>query len=125
FCAAGGGRVDRHSGQARLPASQILVRRRPRVLPPMTATIARRAAWAALALTVGSIPLSTYLLSRPLITPLTTKELLSVAVACIGTFASAAVGALIVSRHPRHPSGCIFSLSGPANVVEIVLAAHL
>ncbi len=89
----------------------------------MTPRWARRLTWGAVGLTVATIPLSLYLLSR-LAPPVTTEAGLAVAVAFAGALASAVVGALIVSQHPRHPIGWIFSLSGAANAGAILLAAY-
>jgi len=90
----------------------------------VTPKTARRLTWAAVYLTAATVPLSAYLLSRPLATPLTPEAVLSVGVAFVGALASAVVGALIVSQHPRHPVGWMFSLSGLANAGAIVLAAY-
>ena len=61
----------------------------------MTPKTARRLTWAAVYLTAATVPLSAYLLSRPLATPLTPEAVLSVGVAFVGALASAVVGALI------------------------------
>jgi len=90
----------------------------------VTPQTARRLTWASVYLTAATIPVSAFLLSRPLATPLTAEALLSVGVAFAGALASAVVGALIVSQHPRHPIGWMFSLSGMANAGAIVLGAY-
>lgn len=90
----------------------------------MTAQRARSFAWLCFGLTVVFIPLSVFLLTRPSKTPLTTEDDWSIAVAFIGAFAFAAVGALIVSRHARHWIGWIFILSGLATASAVVLAGY-
>src|SRR5207247_7839775 len=48
----------------------------------------------------------------------------STVVAFIGAVAFSLVGALIVSQHPRHAIGWIFSLSGLATAGAVVLGAY-
>jgi hypothetical protein len=84
----------------------------------------RSIAWVLFALTVASIPVSTFMLTRPLKTPLTTQDLWSVVGSFIGAVAFSLVGALILSRHPRHAIGWTFTLSGPLTGAAIVCAAY-
>lgn len=90
----------------------------------MTAQRARSTAWLLFGLTVGSLPLSVLLLTRSAKTSVTAADLWTAGLAFVGAFMFAAVGALIVSRHPRHAIGWIFALSGLASAAAVVCAAY-
>ena len=90
----------------------------------MTGQRARRVAWLCFALTLVFIPLSTWMLTRPLRTPLTLQDTWSVVGSFIGALAFSIVGALILSRHPRHAIGWTFTLSGLATSLALVFAGY-
>jgi hypothetical protein len=85
---------------------------------------AKSLGWLAFGLTVACVPLTVWMLSRPLPKPLAAQSIWATAVSFVGALAFAAVGALIVARHPRHAIGWLFSLSGLATAVAVVLAAY-
>ena len=90
----------------------------------MTAQRARRIAWICVALTIASIPATAWMLSQPLHTPLTTQDVWSAIGSFIGAVAFSVVGALILSRHPRHAIGWTFTLSGLATSVALLFAGY-
>lgn len=90
----------------------------------MTQRRARTIAWTCFALTVAFIPLSVWLLARPLKSPITTQDEWSVVGAFFGAVAFSGVGALILGRHPRHAIGWTFTLSGLATSLAVVCAAY-
>jgi len=90
----------------------------------VSARRARSIAWLCFGLTVAFIPISIFLFSRPLHTALSTEDEWTIAVAFLGAFAFAAVGALIVSRHAHHAIGWIFTLSGFVTAGAVVLSAY-
>lgn len=89
----------------------------------MTATRVRVAAWASLGLTAGFIPISVYLLSRLAGTNVTAEDFWNVAGSFVGAVAFSVVGALILSRHPRHAIGWTFTLSGLATSTAVLVMA--
>jgi GAF domain-containing protein len=90
----------------------------------MTQRRARNIAWICFGLTVAFIPLSSWMLRQPLRNPLTTQEAWSIVGAFIGAVAFSVVGALILSRHPRHAIGWTFTLSGLATSLAVVFAGY-
>jgi len=90
----------------------------------MTPQRARNIAWACFGLTVLCIPVSTWMLLQPLRTPLSTQDAWSVVGTFIGAFAFSVVGALIVSRHPRHAIGWTFTLSGLLTGAALVFVGY-
>jgi hypothetical protein len=90
------------------------------VTPPR----ARRIAAICFALTLAFIPVSAWMLTRPLRVPLTTSDVWSIVGAFIGAVLFSAVGTLILSRHPRHYIGWIFALSGVATTGALVCAGY-
>jgi len=90
----------------------------------LTAQRVRIIGWALFGLTVACIPLTAFMFSRPGPNPPTSSDLVSAVIAFIGAIAFSGVGALIVSQHPRHLIGWIFSLSGPATAAAIVRSAY-
>lgn len=90
----------------------------------MTRQRAKSLGWLGFGLTVASAPLTAWLLSQPLRASLPAQAIWATVVSFVGALAFTAVGALIVSRHPRHAIGWIFSLSGLATAVAVVLAAY-
>ncbi len=90
----------------------------------MTRQRAKSLGWLGFGLTVASVPLTAWMLSQPLRAPLPAQAIWGTVVSFVGALAFSAVGALIVSRHPRHAIGWIFSLSGLATAVAVVLAAY-
>ena len=90
----------------------------------MTAQRARLLGWLGLGLTLVCIPLTVLMLSQHLRAFLPGAAIWSTVVAFIGAVAFSLVGALIVSQHPRHAIGWIFTLSGLATAGAVVLAAY-
>src|SRR5256885_15070844 len=90
----------------------------------MTAQRARLLGWLGLGLTLVCIPLTVLMLSQHLRAFLPGAAIWSTVIAFIGAVAFSLVGALIVSQHPRHAIGWIFSLSGLATAGAVVLAAY-
>jgi len=90
----------------------------------MTAQRARLLGWLAFGLTLVCIPLTVLMLSQHLRAFLPGAAIWSTVVAFIGAVAFSLVGALIVSQHPRHAIGWIFTLSGLATAGAVVLAAY-
>jgi hypothetical protein len=90
----------------------------------LTKQRAQSLGWLAFGLTLVSIPLTVWMLSQPLRAQVAPEAILATVVSFIGALAFAAVGALIVSRHPRHAIGWIFNLSGLATALAVVLAAY-
>src|SRR5438552_2166508 len=90
----------------------------------MTAQRARLLGWLAFGLTLVCIPLTVLMLSQHLRVFLPGAAIWSTVVAFIGAVAFSLVGALIVSQHPRHAIGWIFTLSGLATAGAVVLAAY-
>ena len=90
----------------------------------MTAQRARLLGWLGLGLTLVCIPLTVLMLSQHLRAFLPGAAIWSTVVAFIGAVAFSLVGALIVSQHPRHTIGWIFTLSGLATAGAVVLAAY-
>src|SRR2546429_1574076 len=80
----------------------------------MTAQRARLLGWLGFGLTLVCIPLTVLMLSQHLRAFLPGAAIWSTVVAFIGAVAFSLVGALIVSQHPRHTIGWIFTLSGVA-----------
>ena len=85
---------------------------------------ARSLGWLGFGLTVASIPVTAWMLSQPLRASLPPESIWAIVVSFVGALAFAAVGALIVSRHPHHAIGWIFNLSGLATAAAVVLAAY-
>src|SRR5256885_15508432 len=90
----------------------------------MTAQRARLLGWLAFGLTLVCIPLTVLMLSQHLRAFLPGAAIWSTVVAFIGAVAFSLVGALIVSQHPRHAIGWIFTLSGLATAGAVVLSAY-
>ena len=90
----------------------------------MTKERARSLGWLGFGLTIVSVPLTVWMLSQPLRSPLSAQSIWATVVSFVGALAFSAVGALIVSRQPRHSIGWIFNLSGLATAVAVVLAAY-
>ena len=90
----------------------------------MTAQRARLLGWLGLGLTLVCIPLTVLMLSHDLRAFLAVAAIWSTVVAFVGAVAFSLVGALIVSQHPRHTIGWIFTLSGVATAGAVVLAAY-
>src|SRR5256885_7854752 len=80
----------------------------------MTAQRARLLSWLGFGVTLACIPLTVLMLSQHLRAFLPGAAIWSTVVAFIGAVAFSLVGALIVSQHPRHAIGWIFTLSGLA-----------
>src|SRR2546421_8419987 len=89
----------------------------------MTAQRARLLGWLAFGLTLVCIPLTVLMLSQHLRAFLPGAAIWSTVVAFIGAVAFSLVGALIVSQHPRHTIGWIFTLSGVATAGAVRLFA--
>jgi hypothetical protein len=89
----------------------------------MTATRVRNIAWASLGLTVLFIPVSVYILGWAARTSLSTQDIWNVAGSFVGAVAFSIVGALILSRHPRHAIGWTFTLSGLATSAAVLVMA--
>ena len=85
---------------------------------------ARVAAWVIVALTIACIPLTSLVLSQPHRAHLSIEDELGSPFAWVGVLAFSIVGALIVSRHPRHLVGWIFSLSGLSAGVSAATGAY-
>ena len=90
----------------------------------MTAQRARLLGWLGFGLALVCIPLTVLMLSQHLRAFLPGAAIWSTVVAFIGAVAFSLVGALIVSQHPRHAIGWIFTLSGLATAGAVVLAAY-
>jgi len=90
----------------------------------MTAQRARLLGWLGFGLTLVCIPLTVLMLSQHLRAFLPGAAIWSTVVAFIGAVAFSLVGALIVSQHPRHTIGWIFTLSGVATAGAVVLGAY-
>src|SRR2546430_4083312 len=88
----------------------------------MTAQRARLLGWLGFGLTLVCIPLTVLMLSQHLRAFLAGAAIWSTVVAFIGAVAFSLVGALIVSQHPRHAIGWIFTLSGAATAGGGVLS---
>jgi hypothetical protein len=84
---------------------------------------ARNIAWTGVALTIAAIPLSLYFL-RVSETKISTADTWNVIGSFIGAVAFSVVGALILSRHPRHSIGWTFNLSGLATSLAVVCMAY-
>lgn len=89
----------------------------------MTATRVRTFAWASLGLTVLFIPVSVYILGWVARTNLSTQDVWNVAGSFVGAVAFSIVGALILSRHPRHAIGWTFTFSGLATSAAVLVMA--
>src|SRR3989442_15834570 len=87
----------------------------------MTAQRARLLGWLGFGLTLACIPLTVFMLSQHLRAFLPGAAIWSTVVAFIGAVAFSVVGALIVSQHPRHAIGWIFTLSGVATAGAVGL----
>lgn len=85
---------------------------------------ARVVAWSIVGLTVACIPLTSIVISQPHRGPLSIENELSSPFAWVGVLAFSIVGVLIVSRHPRHLVGWIFSVSGLSAGVSAVTTAY-
>ena len=85
---------------------------------------ARFVAWGSVALTVACIPLTDLVISQPHRAPLSIQDELSSPFAWVGVLAFSIVGALVVSRHPGHLVGWIFSVSGLSAGISAVTAAY-
>src|SRR2546426_6171137 len=90
----------------------------------MTAQRARLLGWLGFGLTLVCIPLTVFMLSQHLRAFLPGAAIWSTVVAFIGAVAFSVVGALIVSQHPRHAIGWIFTLSGVATAGAVVVGAY-
>jgi hypothetical protein len=90
----------------------------------MTRTRARVIAWSSVALTAATLPAMQMVLARPHPGQLGIEGEGSTPFAYVGLLAFSIVGALIVSRHPRHLVGWIFSLSGLAAGLSGVTTAY-
>src|SRR5256885_3577669 len=90
----------------------------------MTAQRARLLSWLGFGVTLACIPLTVLMLSQHLRAFLPGAAIWSTVVAFIGAVAFSLVGALIVSQHPRHAIGWIFTLSGVATAGAVVPGAY-
>jgi GAF domain-containing protein len=90
----------------------------------MTAARARRVAWTAFGLTVLFIPVSLVVLFPVAHAKLSTQDDWNVAGTFVGAVMFSIVGALILSRHPRHAIGWTFTLSGLAASAAVVVMAY-
>ena len=90
----------------------------------MTPSRARIVAWSCVALTIAAIPLSVYVLAGLAHTHVPVQDVWNIIGSFTGAIAFAVVGALILSRHPRHAIGWTFTLSGVATSVAVVLMAY-
>jgi len=85
---------------------------------------ARNIAWLCFGLTLLSIPVSLVVLIRVAHTPFTTQDWWNVGGSFVGATAFCLVGALILSRHPRHSIGWTFTLSGLATSLAVVCMTY-
>lgn len=85
---------------------------------------ARVVAWGSVVLTAACIPLTDVVISQPHRAPLSIQDELSSPLAWVGVLAFSIVGALVVSRHPGHLVGWIFSLSGLSAAISAVTTAY-
>ena len=90
----------------------------------MTARRPQTIAWICFALTLAGIPLSVFVLTRLARTPVSTQDAWNIFGSFLGAVAFSGVGALILSRHPRHAIGWTFSLSGLATSLAVVCMAY-
>src|SRR2546427_2389774 len=105
FVLSGGGCVEMQSTLAAPSAGRhsAMTRGRARVL-----------AWSSVAVTIATIPVSYLIIARPHPVLLQFEKEGSPLFVYVGVLAFSIVGALIVSRHPRHLLGWIYCLSGLA-----------
>ena len=89
----------------------------------MTPHRVRNIAWACFGLTVLFIPVSVYILGWVARTSLSIQDVWNVAGSFVGAVAFSIVGALILSRHPRHAIGWTFTLSGLATSAAVLVMA--
>jgi GAF domain-containing protein len=90
----------------------------------MTPKRARLLGWVGFGLTLACIPVAALILVQPLRAELPWQAVWGTVVAFVGALAFSAVGALIVSQHPRHAIGWTFVLSGVATAGAVVLAGY-
>jgi hypothetical protein len=90
----------------------------------MTAQRVRLIAWVCFGLTLAFIPVSAWMFTRQLQTPVSTQDAVSIVGTFVGAIAFSAVGALILGRHPRHAIGWTFILSGLATSGAVVFAGY-
>ena len=90
----------------------------------MTPRRVRNIAWLCFALTLLAIPLSLVVLIKLADSPISTQDWWNVAGSFVGAVAFSVVGALILSRHPRHSIGWTFTLSGLATSLAVVGMAY-
>ena len=90
----------------------------------MVVRSARFVAWGCVVLTAACIPLASLIISQPHGLPLSIEDELSSPFAWVGVLAFSIVGALVVSRHPHHLVGWIFSVSGLSAGISAVTAAY-
>ncbi len=90
----------------------------------MTQQRVRNIAWLFFGLTLLSIPISTVVLVRVAHTTISTQDWWNIGGSFFGASAFSLVGALILSRHPRHAIGWTFSLSGLATSLAVVCMAY-
>jgi len=90
----------------------------------MVVRMARSVAWGGVVLTAACIPLAGLIISQPHRLPLSIEDELRSPFAWVGVLAFSIVGALIVSRHPRHLVGWIFCVSGLSAGISAVAAAY-
>jgi hypothetical protein len=86
---------------------------------------ARFIAWGIVVLTVACIPLTTLVVSQPHRGSISIEDELSSPLAWMGVLAFSIVGALVVSRHPSHSVGWIFSISGLSAGISAVTTAYV
>ena len=85
---------------------------------------ARVLAWGSVALTIATLPVSYAIIAQPHPVVLDFEKKGSAALVYIGILAFSIVGALIVSRHPRHLLGWIYCLSGLAAGLSAATTAY-
>jgi hypothetical protein len=80
--------------------------------------------WSCVGLTALCIPLTALVISQPHHGALSIEDELRSPLAWVGVLAFSVVGALIVSRHPRHMVGWIFAVSGLSAGISAVTTAY-
>jgi hypothetical protein len=85
---------------------------------------ARAIGWGIVALTAMCIPLFSLIIGQPHRGSLSIEDELGSPFAWVGVLAFSVVGALIISRHPQHLVGWIFSISGLSAGISAVTAAY-
>jgi len=90
----------------------------------MTPKRARNVAWLCFGLTLLCIPVSLITLFRLAHASISTQDGWNVAASFVGATTFSLVGALILSRHPRHAIGWTFTLSGLATALAVVCMTY-